>query len=210
MDQVQPNAFEDVSTASDAHQVIVATLGDYMSARQVTTSVLKECKQRLTNTTSELEENLRKINNRLQNFSSRGARMSGEHAAEQERIQEEKESIKQCLAVCAQASEQVDKDRINVVEDVSSAQDAHQVVVATLGDLISAKRINAEARSAQWLGQMSDASLQQLSRDRGRVAMEKAMETQSGMVEEFEDRYGAGYKLSSARRRCSLPAERGN
>ena len=137
--------------------------------------------------------------------------MSGEHAAEQERLQEEKDSVKQCLAICSQASEQVGQVRTNVFEDVSTAQDAHQVAVATLGDLISARRVTAGVGSTQWLGQMSDASLQQLSRDRGHVAMDKYMQPQNGMVEQFEDRYGAGYKLSSAcltRRRCSLPAER--
>jgi chromosome segregation ATPase len=213
MDQVQPNAFEDVSTASDAHQAIVATLGDNISARRVTTNVFKECKEKLTNTTSELEEHLREINNRLQSLSPRAARMSGEQAAEQERIQEEKDCIKQCLAICAQASEQADQVRTNVFEDVSTAQDAHQLVVATLGDLISARRVTAGVRSTQWLGQMSDDTVQQLSRDRGRVTMEKATEPQSGMVEEFEDRYGAGYKLSSAcltTRRRSLPTEKVN
>ena len=108
--------------------------------------------------------------------------MLGEHAAEQERIQDEKDSIKQRLAICAQASEQEDEDRTNVLEDVSTAQDAHQVVVATLGDLISASRVTAGVRSTQWLRQISDATLQQLSRDRGRVAMGNAMEPQSGMV----------------------------
>ncbi len=45
---------------------------------------------------------------------------------------------------------------------------------------------------------MSDATLQQLSRDRGitgRAAMGKAMQ-QSEVIPKFEDQYGAGHKLS--------------
>ena len=52
-----------------------------------------------------------------------------------------------------------EKRRINVFEDVLSNNDAYQVVVATLGDLISTKRVTTGARSKQWLGQMSDVSL---------------------------------------------------
>jgi len=62
-------------------------------------------------------------------------------------LKAEMKSIKQCLAVCVQASEQVDSVRTNVFEDVSAAQDAHQVIVATLGDLISARQVTATARS---------------------------------------------------------------
>ena len=43
------------------------------------------------------------------------------------------------------------------------ADDGQQVIVATLWDLISVKRIVVSARSTQWLGQMSDTTLQQLS-----------------------------------------------
>ncbi|KAI9710011.1 MAG: hypothetical protein M1828_002340 [Chrysothrix sp. TS-e1954] len=64
--------------------------------------------------------------------------------------------------------------------NISATHDAHQVIVATLGDLITARRITAGARSTQWLGQMSDASLQQLSKDRSPVTMKKTMKPQSG------------------------------
>jgi len=47
-------------------------------------------------------------------------------------------------------------------DDVSADQEVHQVVFTTLGELISAKRIIVTARSTQWLGQMSNAALQQL------------------------------------------------
>ncbi len=194
MDQVQPSAFEGTYKAPDTHQVIIATLEGYMSARRATSNALKECKERLADTTAELEEHLQKINNRLEN-SSRGVSTLGEQAAEHGRVQEEKNGVEHCLKICARASQQADHVQTNVFEDVSVAQDSHQVVVATLGDLISARRVTAGARSKQWLGQMSDASLQQLSRDCGQIAMEKIVEPQGGTTEHFEDRYRTGQQL---------------
>jgi hypothetical protein len=198
--QVQPLAFEDVSTAEHTHQEIVARLRGLTSAKQVTANVLKECKERLTNATSNLERHLQEIENRLRTLSSQGASISGGDAVERERVQEEKESIKQCLSICTEASQQVKESRTNDFGDVSVGKDGHQVIVATLGDLISAKRVTAGDRGAQWLGQMSDGSLQQLSRDRrieksDSAAMEEATEPRTEIVTKFEGHYGAGYKL---------------
>jgi hypothetical protein len=73
--------------------------------------------------------------------------MSDEYTADRERIQGGKNSNKQCLAICTQASVQADQVRNNVFEDISTAEDAHQVIVATFQDLISARRVTASARS---------------------------------------------------------------
>lgn len=88
-----------------------------------------------------------------------------------------------------------DQDRTNVFEDVSMADDGHQVIVSTIGDLISARRVTAGARSMQIMGQMSDDALQQLSQNLGHAATEKAKESETGS--EFENRYGEGWKLNS-------------
>ena len=198
--QLRPNVFEDVSAAKGSHQVDVSALGGLIPAKRVTAQVLQEFQEKLTNTTSNLKEHLQKIDHRLQTLPSPGARIFFEGGAERNRVQEERDSIKQCLTICTQASEQVNQVRTNVVEDVSAARDAHQLIVATLGDLILAKRVTAEFRATQWLGQMSDATVQQLSRDRGiesrgRAAMGKAGEPQSELGAEFADQYGAGHKL---------------
>lgn len=196
IDQVQPNAFRNISTPSDLYQGPVVTHGSHVSARLVTANALKECKGSLTNTTTQLQAHFRDINHRLQNFSSQPHMTTNQQATEQETIREEMDSIKQCLAICAQASEQANQDRSNIFEDVSMAEDGHQVIVATLGDLISARRVTAGARSTQWLGQMSDASLQQLSRDHHHATTEKSVELQPGETTHFENRYGAGVKLN--------------
>lgn len=70
--------------------------------------------------------------------------------------------------------------------------------IPALWRLILAKRVTAGVGATQWLGQMSDAALQQLSRDRGilgGVTKRKRLQ-QSEMVPNFEDRYGEGHKLS--------------
>jgi chromosome segregation ATPase len=199
MDEVQPKAFEGTRTASAARQAAMASLQDYLSASRMTGNTLKECKERLANTISELEKHDQDLSKRLNNH-PREAIMPGEQAAEQERIQEEKNSIEQCLSICTKAAEQADQVRINIVEDLTVAQDSHQVVVATLGDLISAKRISAGPRSTQWMGQMSDETLQQLSRDRVHITAEKDMNPPSETTEEFEGRHGAGYKVGRVKK----------
>ena len=148
--QVETNNFEDISTDSDKHRVLVSSHEKSTRATDV---------------------------------------------KEQHRMRREREGIQQYLSIYAEASEQANSANINFFEDVSAAQDAQQVTVATLGDLISARRVTAAARSTQWLGQMSDATVQQLSRDRNHVAVPRAPESGSAFVKKFEDRHGAGKRL---------------
>ena len=194
IDQVQSNTFENISIPSDAYQVSTAALGNSNPARLLTRNTLKECKRGLNDTTSLLERQLQYINVRLQNISQRQS-APDEQPTEQTRIEEELDSVKQCLAICANAAEQAAQQRTNVFEDVSTADDGHQLIVATLGDLISARRIIAGARSTQWLGQMSDTSLQKLSQDHGRGTIKNDTEPRPKIVTQFEGRYGSGHKL---------------
>ena len=197
IDQVHPNATNNTSIPLAGYQQPVVTFSGLLSARETTVDAFKACKERLSTTTTQLEKHLQDINNRLEKFSSQPLKQSNEQAAEQDTMKEELESIKQCLAICSQATIQANKERINDFEDVSMTDDGQQVVVSTFGDLVSAKRITAGARSFQWLGQMSDESLQQLSRDRGRVAAENVTQQQIVTGAQFEDRYGAGVRLRS-------------
>ncbi|KAK6535999.1 hypothetical protein TWF281_000245 [Arthrobotrys megalospora] len=125
-------------------------------AKQLTTDALRGCKTELVNTTNLLQNQLEDIQLRLTAISNHPESFGSAGA-------EEIESIKQCLAICSQASEQVKQNRINVFEDIKTSDDGEQIIVATMGDLLSAKRITSGSRSIQWLGQMSDASLQHLA-----------------------------------------------
>ncbi|KAI9795427.1 MAG: hypothetical protein M1833_007026 [Piccolia ochrophora] len=166
IDRVQPDTVEDVPVSSDANQVSTSTLPHLRPARLLTRNILAECQRGLTITTSELERHLQEIDQRLNYFSLEG---SSERTTEQSSMREELNSVKRCLAICSKAAEQAAHSRTNVFEDVTMRDDGHQVIVSTLGDLVSAKRITVGARSTQWLGQMSDASLQHLSQERTRA-----------------------------------------
>lgn len=196
IEQVQSsNVFKDVSTPQDAHYAPLNTFKRPSSAQLLTTGSLKTCKETMASSISWLTKHLQDLDNKLAAFHEQPPPISRAHAAEQERIREEINSTKQCLAICADASKRAQQERTNVFEDVSMADDGHQVIVSTLGDLISATRVTAGARSVQLMGQMSDDSLQQLSQNIGRAAAEKENKSVTGSA--FKERYGEGWKLSS-------------
>ena len=114
---------------------------------------------------------------------------------EQKGLKVEMESLKQCLEVCAQASETTDHARVNEFQDVSAGDDSQQIIVSTIGDLISAQRVTAGARSAQWCGQMSDISIQQISRDRNQGTVGLTTEPKAMTDAPFAARRGAGRNL---------------
>jgi hypothetical protein len=163
-------------------------------------NTIQEFKKMLKDTTTDIQEHLWNLDEKLEALSTQESIASDESIAGRRRIQEEIDSAKECLAVCAQASEHADKVRTNVFEDVSAAQDAHQVIVSTLGDLISAKRVTAGVGATQLLGQMSDATLQELARGRG-IDLSSGSRIARGVAEQdtgsitFEDQYGSGHKL---------------
>jgi len=187
---------EDISAPPNTHQVLINRIDGLRSSKQDTANALQEFRGILNTTTSGLTEHLHEMENRLRSLRPQGGLILGNDRDERGQIQEELDSIKQCLAICAQASEQMEKVRTNVFEDVLAAQDAHQVIVASLGDLISAKRVTAERGATQWLGEMSEASLRQLSQDRlaALVTQQKCKKVQVPTDERFEDQYGAGQK----------------
>jgi uncharacterized protein (DUF3084 family) len=150
----------------------------------------------LTDTTTQLERQLRDINNRLQKFSSQPLNISIEQAAEQERLKEERDCVRQSLDICTEASKQANQERTNVFEDIAMADDNYQYFVSTVGDLVSARRITIGSRSLTVFGQMSDDSVQQISRGHSSANMERTMEPQTETGPKFESRYGTGFKLS--------------
>ncbi|EDN06866.1 predicted protein [Histoplasma mississippiense (nom. inval.)] len=191
IDKLQPKILTETPTASIPPLEIDA-IGNFNSgsSKYVTNCILQEYRQKLLTASSDLEKHAERLKARLEAM-SQAVKM--EETAEWEQFQEERNSLKQCLAICAEASEQTKQVHFNEFEDVLSADDAHQVIVSTLGELISAKRITTGSRSAQWLGQMSDETLQQLSRDRSRVS-EGPVRAEMGPDNKF-DQYGRGHQL---------------
>jgi len=146
-----------------------------------------------------LKGSLHEIDNKLQIISSRRARMADQDAAERKSVPEQLDSIMQSLRTFVEASHAVNNPRTNVFEEVSATEDAHQVVVSTNEDLVSAKQLTASGRARQWLGQMHDDSLQLLTQAQGidladRATTDNAVEAETERAANF-DQYGAGYRL---------------
>ncbi|EDN04875.1 predicted protein [Histoplasma mississippiense (nom. inval.)] len=189
IDKLQPKILTETPTASIPPLEIDA-IGNFNSgsSKYVTNCILQEYRQKLLTASSDLEKHAERLKARLEAM-SQAAKM--EETAEWEQFQVERNSLRQCLAICAEASEQTKQVRFNKFKDVLLADDAHQVIVSTLGELISAKRITTGSRSAQWLGQMLDKTLQQLSRDRSHVS-EGPVRAEMGLDNKF-DQYGRGH-----------------
>ena len=194
IDQIQFQSLGDnaIPSANDGGAIVV---DKPKLARLITNESLQDCKRGLSLTTLELRARLRDAERRLAN-ALRNEEESEGGVQDQQHMREDLESVKRCLSICAEAAEEVARDRFNVYEDVSMADDGHQLIVSTMGDLISAKRVTIGSRSTQWLGQMSDATIQQLSQDLSyhNATLEEQAQVITGT--RFENRHGSGRKLA--------------
>ena len=158
------------------------------SSSGITVSALGECKAKMKAATLELQARLERLKDHA----------TSSLAENPTRIRAEKESIQKCLSICSEAADEAEKARVNVFEDVSMVEDSRQMIVSTIGDLISARRITAGARSLQVMGQMSDVSLQHVS-SKGLQSTTEAMAVSdpADLDRGFGARFGAGYDLSA-------------
>ncbi|KAF9887225.1 hypothetical protein FE257_010479 [Aspergillus nanangensis] len=164
-------------------------------AKMATKAMLIDFRTRLSENSATLNARLTELNTKLQAFAREGTEYMGRDTASLDLMREERDSIVKCLDICTDASAVAENARTNTFEDVASADYSHQLVVSTIGDLISAKHIVTGARSVQWLGQMSDDTLQKLSRDQ-RDRIEEVGESQTQTERDtFRERYGSGFNL---------------
>jgi hypothetical protein len=115
--------------------------------------------------------------------------MSADDATQQQRMRRDD----------ALVSRQVAQAQRVVFEDVSTVEDAHLVIVSTRGDPMSAKRISVGARTSEWIGHMSDQSLQTLTQNRLASSSTSSISTPRDQLDksttEFLRHHGAGYTL---------------
>ncbi|KAJ9216010.1 hypothetical protein DTO166G4_2254 [Paecilomyces variotii] len=166
-------------------------------ATKLTGSTLEECKARLHAASSQLRVQLESLDSKIRSLSKQRPNLSTGEAEDLKRFKEERDSITQCLAICTEASDLADNPRTNVFEDIQSADSSHQVIVSTLGDLITARRVSAESGSAQWLGQMSDETLRCLAEKYVPTAEKENRDPGGEKTAGFANRYGAGHQLNS-------------
>ena len=199
LDKIQEENF-DTGSQRQGNRITIA-MDNPNQAKFITTMRLKDCKAGLALTSSELQVRLKEIDERLGKLSTdfhHHNPFENLHDARRKSEREEVESIRKCLAICADATDEASKDRVNTFEDVQMADDGRQVIVATLGDLISAKRITVGSRSLQVLGQMSDDSLQQSFKFAVKPAEQAAspsLTTPTVPSKKFVAKHGVGQKL---------------
>lgn len=159
-------------------------LRDVDNAVTVTKEMLVEFQDRLSEYSTILDSLPMELDEKPQTLPWQGAEHMKSDDAEPNDTREDSDSDTPHPAKTA---------RKNTFEDITSADNSHQLIVSTIGDQILARRIFTGAMSMQWLGQMSDDTLQRLSKDRSSRVDEKVSQVQTGQ-DKF-DQYGVGRDL---------------
>lgn len=179
---------------------------------RVTNEGLQECKNSLFKTAAELENHLKIVMDRIVT-KSKTTSASQEDIADMLRLQEEWETTRQCMNICSKAGTNLDENASTV--DNYATGDAVQFMVSTNDKIIHGRNRGLGWRTRQVGGHLSDASLQQLSKDMTRMnfanlnhkvspsagvtpsAQDERSEDQP--LSGFKERWGHGFKLTTER-----------
>lgn len=129
---------------------------------RVTNEGLQDCKESLFNTAEKLENHLKILMERIRT-KSKTVTASEEDIEDMRRLQEEWEATRQCMHICSTAGTRLDENS-STIENYATG-DASQFMVSTNGTVTHGKNRGLGWRTRQVGGQLSDASLQQLSKD---------------------------------------------
>jgi hypothetical protein len=160
-----------------------------------TRGILTEFQGRIANNASELKSRLRELDDKI-SILTQGKPDDQDKSLKHIRdAWDERASLVQCLGICADASKMADTARTNELEDIVSADNSRQIIVSTIGDLVSARHIVTGSGSLQCVGQMSDETIQHLSWKGNQVESNKPNSEESNYQSDFDSRYGAGYQI---------------
>lgn len=187
---------------------------DALSER-LTNEGLEECKTSITRTTAKLERHMQDIMNRLLSKSRRAMTNEAEFT-ELARLRDEWETVRQCIDICSRADNHL-KENISKVENYGTG-DAVQFMVSTGKKTIHGKNRGLGWRTRQVAGHLSDASLQQISRDMTSINLQYPAKegpplpanthsdpvngVESERTSEFRERYGQGFRLPASFSSC--------
>ncbi|KAI3326534.1 hypothetical protein HD806DRAFT_487509 [Xylariaceae sp. AK1471] len=177
---------------------------------KVTNDGLQKCRDNLDLTTAKLERHLQSIIEGLIT-KSKTTMASEREVADLSRLREEWNTARQCIDICSKAGYHL-KESITIIDNYSTGDDAVQFLVSTDGKTVHGKNAGFGARPTQVGGHLSDASVQQISRDFSRTGFrssggnsppprentptaDTALKKES--TSEFRERYGPGIKLLS-------------
>jgi hypothetical protein len=169
---------------------------------KLTINGLQECKNSLDLTTAKLERHMHDLMDRLVSKSS-SVTASQEDREDLARLREEWDTTRQCRDICAKADVHL-KQNISVIDNYGTG-DVVQFMVSTNDQILHGTNRGHGWRTRQVGGHLSDASVQQLSRDmagtvitplRGTAPSVSKDEVEQKPDAEFE-RYGRGFTLTS-------------
>lgn len=183
------------------------------SARRYVRSGLDVTKSSIHAIVTNLRSHQDGLDQRIKSLRASGATIPAvrDIASELRQLQETKESIQQCIQVISEADQSLAAKRQNLFEDITLSDDAYNFTVSTVGDLVTARRIELKDRSRNVAGQISDESFQKaldaFSRGDLRVSRRsQSDEIPRGEIEQgtdhhsdkFGSRYGLGRPLANA------------
>ncbi|KAI9927469.1 hypothetical protein ASPWEDRAFT_44821 [Aspergillus wentii DTO 134E9] len=188
-----------------------SSLGDLdNSPEKVTNEGLQECKTSLKLTMTKLEEHMQDLMNRLLAKSkSPTTSQTQEEFTDLARLRDEWETARQCMDICTKADNNL-KENFSKINNYATG-DALQFMVSTNGKILHGNNRGVGWRTRQVGGYISDASIQQLSRDMTNINFRNlgndapipqgsspTIHNDEPRVEtpfEYSQRYGRGYKL---------------
>ncbi|KAK7222881.1 hypothetical protein V2G26_010884 [Clonostachys chloroleuca] len=85
-----------------------------------------------------------------------GMRSKEGAATELSRLEETRDSIRQCINIVSSASDDLVNEPVNVFEDISLADNSYEFSVSTVGQLITARRLTLRGRSRHVAGQITE------------------------------------------------------
>jgi hypothetical protein len=114
---------------------------------RVTEDLLQEYKLLIDNTTTDLQQHLEDISEKLDVLSAQQPPTSAEDTIERQRMQEESESTKQCLTICAQFSAHIEQAQRIHFTNISTPFDVFQGPASTSEGMLSAQGLTNDALS---------------------------------------------------------------
>lgn len=127
---------------------------------------LRDCRDSLRTTSAKLEQHMKDLMQRM--LAKSGIMMaSPDDLADLARLQEEWETARQCMNICAKADGHL-KENVSVIDNYATG-DAIQFMVSTDGKTIHGKNRGLGWRTRQVGGHLSDATVVQLSQDMSRM-----------------------------------------
>ena len=142
---------------------------DLTRAHIMTLSTLKDCCDKLSDTLGRLRALEEDTNGRLQAVEVAPEQNNKTSPAQETRsLVRELNSARQCLSICSDASVWVNSGKVHTLEDITIGKDGKQMLIATLGELFDARRVQLGQGAMQVVASSSDASLQELFRAQSR------------------------------------------